>query len=459
MKTSRRAFLTSTTLASAAAACGGPSAEPRSRVRGTPFSEVREIPDHETRIPSDQYPPPFSDQEYADRLTRCRQAMSDMGVDLLWTGWPDAMLYLHGYEITWYSYGWTPRTGTAVHIDHDKLIFLNGEDAVFSAAKDRRRARDQGAGEAWMSSSGRVRQETAKAITQLLKDEGWLKSGTVVGMEFQRYLPTPAVSRELEAAFVDAGAKVVDATNVIGTIRNIKSPAEIEAFEQASRIADIGIRAVAEMLQPGVTSAEIYGEAYNAMMKVGGEVTAIPQAVQPGRPRSTHLLPSRRQVQTGESFAFDLAGVYKRYHANLDRTFIIGDPDPELVRVHTAAKGALDVLASTAKAGTPIGVVNRALREYYEETDIWKYQNGPLGYELDASLPPDWCGDFWFSVSNEDDPRTFEANMVTNYETRFRRDDPTAPFDLVAHARDMVVYTPEGARILSAISCDLIVVG
>ena len=449
MKTSRRAFLTSTALASAAA-CGGElggNAQPVSRVRGNPFSLVQEIPDHETRTPSDQYPPPFDDQEYADRLTRCRQAMSDMGVDLLWTGWPDAMLYLHGYEITWYSYNRNPRTGTAVHVDHDKLIFLNGEDVVFSAAKDRRRARGQGA------------DGIAKAITAVLKDEGWLKSGTVVGMEFQRYLPTPAVSRELEAAFVDAGAKVVDATNVIGTIRNIKSPAEIEAFEQASRIADIGIRAVAEMLQPGVTSAEIYGEAYNAMMKVGGEVTAIPQAVQPGRPRSTHLLPSRRQVQAGESFAFDLAGVYKRYHANLDRTFIIGDPDPELVRVHTAAKGALDVLASTAKAGTPIGVVNRALREYYEETDIWKYQNGPLGYELDASLPPDWCGDFWFSVSNEDDERTFETNMVTNYETRFVHSYPEEPFDLVAHARDMVVYTPEGARILSAIPCDLIVVG
>ena len=36
--------------------------------------------------------------------------------------------------------------------------------------------------------------------------------------------------------------------------------------------------------------------------------------------------------------------------------------------------------------------------------------------------------------------------------------DPFA-FDLVAHTRDTVVYTPTGARILSAIPCDLIVVG
>jgi hypothetical protein len=114
--------------------------------------------------------------------------------------------------------------------------------------------------------------------------------------------------------------------------------------------------------------------------------------------------------------------VYKRYHANLDRTFIYGDPDPELVRIHKAAMGALDVLRRTAKAGTPVSVVNRALREYYAEADIWKYHRNPLGYELDASLPPDWCGDSWFWVEQKDDPRTFETSMVSNYENRFRRD-------------------------------------
>jgi Xaa-Pro dipeptidase len=449
--TTRRAFLSTAAMATTAAACGGAGtgvdAQRRSGVRGNPFANLKAMPDHETRSPSDRYPPPFSDQEYTERLARVRQAMAKERVDLLWTMWPDAMLYLHGYEVTWYSPSRNPRTGTAVHVNHDKQIFLGGENVVFSAAKDRRPNRGQGAG------------GTAKATIDILKNEGWLKSGTVVGMEFQRYLPTPAVSRQFENEFAAAGAKVVDATNIIGTVRNIKSPAEVAAIEQAARIADVGIQAVAEALKPGVTSAELYGAAYYAMSKVGGEATAIAQAVQPGRPPSTHLLPSRRQIQAGESFAFDLAGVYKRYHANMDRTFIYGDPDPELVRIHSAAKGALAVLSSTAKAGTPISEVNRALRNYYKETDIWKYQNGPLGYEMGASLPPDWCGDFWFNVSNENDPRIFEANMVTNYETRFRRDDPAAKFDLMAHARDMVVYTPTGARILSTIPCDLIVVG
>jgi Xaa-Pro aminopeptidase len=334
-----------------------------------------------------------------------------------------------------------------VHVDHDKQILLGGEDAVFSAATDRRPL------------SGSSEREFAEAIAAVLKEERWLAPHTVVGLELRRYLPTPMMARALETAFAAGGAIVVDGTDVIGRVRAIKSPAEIEAFERAARIADIGIRAVAEAIEPGITSAELYAAAYSAMSKAGGEVPAIPQAVQPGRPRTTHLLPSRRQIQAGESFAFDLAGVYKRYHANLDRTFIIGDPDPELVRIHKAAMGALDVLRRTAKAGVAVSTVCRALREYYKEADIWKYHIEPLGYELGAALPPDWCGDFWFYVSNEeDDRRVFETNMVTNYENRFRRDDFSERFDLVAHTRDTVVYALTGARVLSAIPCDLIIV-
>jgi Xaa-Pro dipeptidase len=418
------------------------------RVRGEPFSKIASIADHDSRFPSERYPPPFDEQEYADRLTRCRRAMSTMGIDLLWTGWPDALLYLHGYEVTWYRPNRVPRTGTALHVDHDKQILLGGEDTVFSAAVDRRPL------------DGGTEHDFANAIAAVLKDEGWLKTGTVVGLELRRYLPTPMMARALEAAFAEAGARVVDGTDVIGRVRAIKSPAEIGAFEHAACIADIGIRAVANAVRPGVTSAELYAAAYSAMAAVGGEVAAIPQAVQPGRPRTTHLLPGRRQIRAGEPFGFDLCGVFKRYHANLDRTFIYGDPDEELVRVHKAAMGALDVLRDTAKAGVTVAAVNRALRQYYQEMDVWKYHIEPLGYELGAALPPDWCGDFWFYVSNEEaDERVFETNMVTNYENRFRRDDAAAPSDLVVHTRDTVIYGPTGARILSAIPCDLIVVG
>jgi Xaa-Pro aminopeptidase len=428
----------------------GGCAQQSTQQRDDPFADVLDIEDSLRRIPTEQYPLPFSEQEYADRLTRCREAMSKMGIDLLYVTWPEGMCYLHGYEVTWYQAAsttkWYPFTATAVHVDHDELLFLGGEDPVPSAAKDRRPI------PGWRSP-----EVTAQAVVELFQDEGWLKQGTVVGLEYWSYVPPPAVSQVFQRVFADAGAKVVDGSDVIRTIRQIKSPAEIKALEHAARIGDLGLRAVARSFKPGMTHGEVYAEATYAMLSAGGEVPGIPQAVQPGRPRSTHLLPSRRQISAGEPFAVDVAGVYKRYHANIDRTFLWGDPSPELVRMNEAAKGALAVLASTAKAGTPVATVTHALREYYKEKGIWDYHAYCGGYELGIAFPPDWVGEFEWSVADENPEGEFLANMVTNYENTFRNEDPKYEFPQIAFSRDTMVYTETGARRLSAIPLGLIV--
>jgi Xaa-Pro aminopeptidase len=333
------------------------------------------------------------------------------------------------------------------------LIFLGGEDAVPSAASDRRAI--PGSDPTAIGS----RDTSFGPVADLLRDEGWLRPGTVVGLEHWSYLPPRAVSEALEAAFASAGARVVDGSDVLRRARQIKSEAEIATLEHAARIGDIGLKAVADSFEPGMTHGEVYGEVIHAMMKAGGEVPGITQAVQPGWPRSTHMLPSRRQISEGEPFAVDVAGVYKRYHANIDRTLIWGEPSPELVRMNEAAKQALDILCETAKAGTTLETVNRALRAHYTATDIWRFHAYCGGYELGIAFPPDWVGEFEWSVADESPEGVIEANTVTNYENTFRNEDPSFPFAQIAFSRDTLVYSASGARRLSAIPVELIALG
>lgn len=414
------------------------------------FAAVQDIEASLRRIPTREYPLPFSRQEYASRLERCREEMARRRIDLLYVTMPEGMCYLHGYEVSWYQAAstrhWVPVTATAVHVDHDRLILLGGEDAIPSAADDRRPL-------------ARTLSSLNDSVATTLQDEGWLKSGTVVGLENWSYLPPRAVSEVLEAAFANAGATVVDGSDVMRRIRQVKSAAEISALEHAARIGDVGLRAVARNFTPGMTHGEVYAEAMYAMMHAGGEVPGIPQAVQPGWPKSTHLLPSRRQISEGEPFAVDVAGVYHRYHANIDRTFIWGEPSAELVRMNDAAREALDVLSRVATAGTSIATVARALRSHYVDRDIWQHHNYCGGYELGIAFPPDWVGEFEWSVADEDPEGAFEANMVTNYENTFRNEDPAYRFAQIAFSRDTLVYTDAGARRLSAIPVELIVLG
>jgi Xaa-Pro aminopeptidase len=450
-RTSRRKFLSSTVAASAAGLLGSVGAA-KGGARGNPFANVRDIPESQRRTPSDRYPLPFSDQEYADRLKRCREEMSKANIDLLFVTWPEGMCYLHGYEVSWYRSNagkrWFPFTSTAVHVDHDYLLLIGSEDPAPSAAKERRVLREGGTPESM-----------SRIHASILQKEGWLKPKTVVGLEFWSYLPNRAVSEVEESAFVEAGATVVDGSMVIRSIRTVKSPAEIATLERAARLGDIAIRAIADHFKPGMAHCEVYAEAMYAMMRQGGEVAGIAQGVQPGRPHSTHLLPSRRQIQAGEPFAVDIAGVYNRYHANVDRTFLWGNPDPELVRIDEAAKGAMEVLTKTAKAGTPLAEVNRVLQHYYTEKNIWHMHEYIGGYELGIAFAPDWVGEFVWFASDDDPPGEFKANMVTNYESNFRNEDPKYKFPLISLFRDTMVYEPGGARKLSTIPSSLIILG
>jgi Xaa-Pro aminopeptidase len=442
----RRGFLSTFLGMSAAAAVGVRHAwaGQQGGARGNPFARVRDIEDSIRRIPSDKYPQPFSDAEYADRLKKTRAMMSELGIDLLYVTLPEGHCYLHGYEVTWYraqsQKAWFPSTATVVHVDHDKVIFLNSEMQVPSAAKDRRSTGGGGGG----------LEGSAKATVQLLTDEGWLKPGTRVGQEFWSYIPNRAVSEVFSNAFTQKGAKVVDGSDVMRKVRLVKSPAEIEAIDMAARIADIGLRGIAQGFRPGMSHAEVFGLAYGAMYAAGGELAGIPQGVIPTKPRTLHLLPNRRQIEAGEPFIVDLGGVYKRYHVNAARCYYWGDPTPELRRLSEAAKGGIETLVASAKAGTPVAAVNKAMRDFYRQAGVYDIRGYSGGYDIGIAFPPDWVGEFEFSINQENPPGTFMANMVTQYECALQKADPGRKYDALANNIDSFVYAPNGTRRLCA---------
>ena len=69
--------------------------------------------------------PPFDRAEYADRLRRVRERMSDQGLDVLIVSDPANMAYLTGYD-GWSFY--TPQ-GVAVGLDVDPVLFTRLMDA------------------------------------------------------------------------------------------------------------------------------------------------------------------------------------------------------------------------------------------------------------------------------------------------------------------------------------------
>ena len=87
---------------------------------------------------------------------------------------------------------------------------------------------------------------------------GWLEGR--LGLELWSYRPNGPLSARFQALAAERGATIVDGTDVVRELRWVKSPLERAAMREAARIADVGMVAARDALQPGVTELEVYGE-------------------------------------------------------------------------------------------------------------------------------------------------------------------------------------------------------
>src|SRR3974377_2257824 len=62
----------------------------------------------------------------------------------------------------------------------------------------------------------------------------------------------------------------------------LKSRAEVERIEAAGCVLDIGLRAAVQVIAPGVTELEVWGEMMLAMAKAGGQPAALHELVASG---------------------------------------------------------------------------------------------------------------------------------------------------------------------------------
>jgi Xaa-Pro aminopeptidase len=390
---------------------------------------------------------PFSIDEYTARLSRIRELMASKNIDLLYVTTPEAICYIHGYMTSWYKAN-SPRRypqmyGTAIHVDHDRFIHFDHptEEPVLyrtSISKDNR------------FFSTREGGPNLKFIMDELRKEGWL-NGTV-GMEFWSYIPNRAVSEMMEKAFRANGCDVVDGTGILRTARRIKSPQEIQYFEEAVKVADIGHQAIIDNLKPGITELELYGKVLAAMMAAGGEHQAlvpifiIAPVVDGVAISAGHLQATRKKIQKGEHLSADICGVINGYHGNVCRGYYVGETPERLKDQYEKAGGVFKFLQEEVHGGITVGEFCHRAKEYYEKVGLLDSEGWALGYELGLSFPPDWVGEFFFDINDElylD--RAFEVHMVTNFESFFNT-------TLI----DTLVWEQDRVRVLSKITVDII---
>ena len=358
---------------------------------------------------------PFSEAEFASRLTRVRAQMAKDGLDCIFLTSPESMYYISGFICMWYHtespFEWPPGNGIAVHVDHDRFIHFETErEAVvtrtFSVSKDTRY---------FPKESYR---DGTQFIADELKAEGWLKGR--VGMEFWAMQPNRVIGEKMQGQFEAAGAEVVDASHVLREVRWVKSAAEVACLEESCRIATAGLSAARDVIRPGVTELEVQGEVIRALCAAGGELQAMMMPVlSGGKSNAAHAVATRKKLKAGETVAVDVSGVHKRYHMNAARTFSVGEPPKDVADKANLAAGVMDVVSECLRPNLPVRELNEKVKAYYDEHNLWDERGWIGGYEMGIAFYSDWVGTFVYDpLSEKNADRVFEPGTAVNHEVQ-----------------------------------------
>jgi Xaa-Pro aminopeptidase len=170
------------------------------------------------------------------------------------------------------------------------------------------------------------------------------------------------------------GVELVDAENLVSSLRAIKSQAEQAVIRHAYRIAQAGMQAAFDAIHEGATERDVAAAAEFAMRSLGSEGMGIDTIVASGPNTRPILARTRlRELQRDELILLTLAPRYEGYHAAIGRPLVTGEPPNEVRHAMEVAVAAQKAAMEAMRPGTPGSEVEGAARRVVEAAGLGEY--------------------------------------------------------------------------------------
>ncbi len=160
-------------------------------------------------------------------------------------------------------------------------------------------------------------------------------------------------------------AEIRDIHGLIMELRMIKDKDEIEAIKEASSIAEKGMEAAVEAVEPGATELDIAAEALRKMMKEGSENPLVHVNAGPN-PRAHAEPRAWVKVKPGSTVNVVLGADYRGYHSNISRTLFVGGVSNEQRRALETIMEAHRLAERDLKPKTRLLDVEEKIKEVIE---------------------------------------------------------------------------------------------
>jgi len=156
---------------------------------------------------------------------------------------------------------------------------------------------------------------------------------------------------------------------------NIKNAAEILLMREAGRINAQALAAVKELIQPGVTTADLNAAAEESLRK-NGAYSPFKNYGNPPYPASitvsineelVHGIPGRRKLKEGDIVSIDCGSVVAGYVGDAAFTAGVGEISHKAQKLLDTTQKALAVGINQMRIGRFTGDVSSAIQKYVED--------------------------------------------------------------------------------------------
>ncbi len=176
--------------------------------------------------------------------------------------------------------------------------------------------------------------------------------------------------------------------DVVGAMRQVKEPDEIELLKRAIAITDQTFAHLCQWIQPGMTEKEVQTEVTRKMVELGAEGVAFETIVASGPNGSMpHAHAGQRRIGRGELITIDMGARYKGYCADMTRTICLGEPaEPRMREIYDAVLNAMKTCEDGLRAGISGKAADALARNALEKAGLHEYYVHSTGHGVGLQI-------------------------------------------------------------------------
>ena len=196
--------------------------------------------------------------------------------------------------------------------------------------------------------------------------------------------------------------RLVDSVGIFEQLRVVKSAEEIEKTRMAASVADIVYSRLREMIRPGLSEYEIYGEVKKTIYKMGCEYSfdLIDAA---GATMNMSFFPTGDKLEANGTLFMEITPAYEGYYAQLPVTLPVGKYSSHVRQMVSAWSQADKAVRKILRPGTKVSDVYHLLVDTIREKGYLSYLRPGHSIGLDVL-------DFW-SIT-ESNTKIIKAGMM-----------------------------------------------